>query len=56
MKVSAKNVTLKNGQQVTLRSANPADAENMLRHLRTSHSESYQNMNQSVDFELNEDQ
>ncbi|MES2803608.1 MAG: GNAT family protein [Bdellovibrionota bacterium] len=48
MKVESKSVTLKNGRQVILRSAAPSDAENILRHLRITHAESYKNLNQSV--------
>lgn len=48
MKINFKSVILKNGRQVILRSAAPADAENMLRHLRITHSESYKNLNQSA--------
>jgi RimJ/RimL family protein N-acetyltransferase len=49
MKVDSKNFMLKNGRQITLRSASPSDAENILRHLRITHAESYRNLNQSAD-------
>jgi RimJ/RimL family protein N-acetyltransferase len=49
MKINLKNVTLKNGRQIILRSAAPSDAENILRHLRVTHTESYKNLNQSAD-------
>lgn len=48
MKIDAKNVTLKNGVTVILRSAKPSDAEALLGHLIITHTESYKNLNQSV--------
>lgn len=50
MKINPKNVTLKNGLKIVLRSATPTDAENILRHLRITHSESYKNLNQSAEY------
>ena len=50
MKANAKNITLKDGRAIVLRSATPADAENMLKHLKISHSESYRNLNQSANY------
>lgn len=47
MKISSKTVALKSGQKIILRSATASDAENLLNHLRTTHAQSYQNLNQS---------
>lgn len=47
MKIGLKNVVLKNGKTLELRSASPADARLLLDHLCISHSESYQNLNTS---------
>lgn len=49
MKVNSKTVSLKNGQKIILRSATASDAENLLKHLRTTHTESYKNLNQSAE-------
>lgn len=49
MKVNVKKINLKNGRNITLSSATPADAENILRHLRITHTESYKNLNQSAE-------
>lgn len=49
MKIQAKEVVLKNGERVLLRSAGPDDAENFLKHLRISHAESYLNLNRKED-------
>lgn len=49
MKVNPKIIKLKNAREVTLRSAAPSDAENILRHLRIAHTESYKNLNQSAE-------
>lgn len=46
MKINPKNVKLKNDRLIELRSAAPADAENILKHLRITHHESYRNLNQ----------
>ncbi len=48
MKVIPKKINLKDGRNLTLRSATPGDAENLLRHLRITHAESYKNLNQST--------
>ena len=50
MKVNPKNIFLINGHEIILRSAWPSDAENMLKHLCITHTESYKNMNQSAEF------
>ncbi len=50
MKVKPHEIVLKNGEKVTLRSAAVSNAENLLRHLRITHTESYKNLNQSVNF------
>ena len=50
MKVLDREVLLKNGKKVLLRSAMPVDAEKMLIHLRTTHTESYRNLNQSANY------
>lgn len=43
-------VEIKDGRQIMLRSVSENDAEDMLEHLITSHSESYRNMNQKAEF------
>lgn len=50
MKIDPLMVVLKNGINLVLRSASPLDAENMLKHLRESHAESYKNLNQSAEY------
>tara|TARA_B110001454_G_scaffold16145_1_gene14564 strand:+ start:51382 stop:51666 length:285 start_codon:yes stop_codon:yes gene_type:complete len=50
MKIPEKQVTLKNGMTVTIKSVKADDADLMLRHLQISHRESYKNLNQSADF------
>ncbi len=50
MKISPKKVTLKSGKEVILRSPLASEAENLLSHLRITHSESYKNLNQSADY------
>lgn len=50
MKFSSKTIKLKNGRDIVLRSVTPQDTENMLEHLKTTHTESYKNMNQSAEF------
>lgn len=50
MKFSPKNIKLKNGQNIILRSVTSEDSKNMLDHLKTTHKESYKNMNQSAAF------
>ncbi len=50
MEIQPKEIQLKNGRKITIRSVKPSDAENMLTHLFTSHSESYKNMNNSAEF------
>ncbi len=47
MEIKPKEITLKNGAPILLRSARPEDAPNMLQHLRKSHLESYRNLNRS---------
>lgn len=47
MKIPLKEVVLKNGKTLELRSASAADAKLLLDHLCISHSESYQNLNTS---------
>jgi RimJ/RimL family protein N-acetyltransferase len=49
MQLAPKNIVLKNGREIILRSASPLDAENMLRHLKITHTESYKNLNQSAE-------
>lgn len=46
MLIKPKNVKLKNGLTVTIRSPLPKDAESLLRNLQTVSHESYRNMNQ----------
>lgn len=53
MKISPKNVILKNGIEIVLRSAIPSDSKNILRHLRITHTESYKNLNQSPTYWAN---
>jgi len=48
VKIESKKISLRNSREITLRSATPSDAENILRHLRITHSESYKNLNQSA--------
>lgn len=48
MKIDDKEISLRDGRKITLRSAGPADAANLLRHLQVAHAESYRNMNQSA--------
>ena len=50
MIINPKYIRLKNNQEIILRSAAPADAENLLQHLRTTHAESYKNLNQSAEY------
>lgn len=50
MRISTKEITLRNGKTLILRSAAVADAENMLKHLYVAHSESYKNLNQSATY------
>ncbi|MBL7546148.1 MAG: GNAT family N-acetyltransferase [Bdellovibrionaceae bacterium] len=50
MKIAEQKFVLKNSKNVTLRSAVPEDAENLLRHLVQSHSESYRNLNNPGEF------
>ena len=50
MKIAARDVILKDGRKIVLRSASAADAENMLKHLKVSHSESYRNLNQAATY------
>lgn len=50
MKISPKKVTLKNGKEVILRSPLASEAENILNHLRVSHTESYKNLNQPAEY------
>ncbi len=50
MKISPKRVKLKNGTEVMLRSPLASEAENLLSHLRITHSESYRNLNQSAEY------
>lgn len=50
MKFNSKFVKLKNGKNIELRSVTPQDSENMLEHLKITHTESYKNMNQSAEF------
>lgn len=50
MRFNSKIVKLKTGKEVELRSVSPRDTENMLEHLKTTHTESYRNMNQSAEF------
>ncbi len=53
MVVEEKKVILKNGKEILIRSPLSSEAENMLIHLRQSHSESYKNLNQSADYWIN---
>jgi RimJ/RimL family protein N-acetyltransferase len=50
MNAPEKKIVLKNGSDITLRSPLPADAEILLKHLRTVFHESYQNMNHPADY------
>lgn len=50
MKIKPIQVQLKNGKTVFLRSAVAGDAEAMLTHLVTTHTEAYRNMNRTADF------
>lgn len=50
MIIQSKNVQLKNGQQIALRSPRPDEAEKLLKHLQISHSESYRNLNQTPQY------
>lgn len=47
MNIPPKDVSLRDGKKVELRSATALDAQNLLDHLCISHSESYQNLNTS---------
>lgn len=50
MKINAKNIKTKNGKEIILRSPLATDAENLLNHLRITHTESYKNLNQSAEY------
>lgn len=50
MNVGSSVVSLKNGMRITLRSAIPVDTESLLKHLITTHLESYKNLNQSAGY------
>ena len=50
MKVDPKEILLKNGQRLFIRSPSPSDAENFLNHLRITHKESYKNLNQPASY------
>jgi RimJ/RimL family protein N-acetyltransferase len=50
MKIEPKLIYLKDRRQITLRSAAVTDAQNLLQHLKITHTESYKNLNQSATF------
>lgn len=50
MVISEKQVSIKNGHHVVLRSPKPQDAEVLLKHLRSVFHESYRNMNHPADY------
>ncbi len=45
MIITVKNIKIKNGKELTLKSPLPEDAQNLLNHLKIVASQSYQNMN-----------
>jgi RimJ/RimL family protein N-acetyltransferase len=50
MKVNSREIILKDGKRVILRSPLSSDAENLLKHLRITHTESYKNLNQPFQY------
>ena len=48
-KIQTGNIQLKDGREINLRSVKAEDAKDMLEHLIITHSEAYQNMNQTAD-------
>lgn len=50
MKINPRNVKIKNGIEIILRSPLSSDAENILNHIRITHAESYKNLNQFAEY------